>query len=671
MVKQNFLTRTLLLFALIVGSTSVWGQEYDVAYTFSIIKPSSGAVSDYSKTGDMEIDGITWNVPGNWYADGQLRIGGKSIEEVDRIITGKNAISEAISKITVNHAGVNSPNLVLNSVTITVASDANFSNVVTTKTVTPTVLKNTSGSFELTPDVTCPANSYYKIAFNVTNAMTSNYCLTVNSIVFYKESTPVTKHTLSYDVSPAEAGSVTLGATEVGEGRTTTIAANANSGYRFKKWTVSGTGSSVENENEAETVFTMGTENATVTANFEVLQPITVTLSDGGSLTESSYGAGVTLPMRDDVGIYTFAGWSETNLSVETTTVTIIPAGEYHPTADITLYPVYKRTESSSSEVEVSVSIAEYASNNSWNNGTKYTSINIDSNITAEAAGGSNSGKYYSSGNTWRIYSSEDGTLTINAINGMELLSVALTFTGESSTKPATIKFGEDEITSGTAVNVSGNSAVFKVTGGQARITAIDVKYQSPFVTYYTSAPAVTETATITSAGYATFSSDKNVDFFANDGLTVYTAKVSDTSVTLNEVESKKVPANTAVVLKGEAGDYTGTIVASADALTNNDLKVATEDLNGDGTIYVLNKVNGKVGFYKLSTSGTLSKGKAYLKSGNAAPFLGFDGEDTTGIYSVERGALSVEGCYTLDGRRVAQPTKGLYIVNGKKVIIK
>ena len=65
---------------------------------------------------------------------------------------------------------------------------------------------------------------------------------------------------------------------------------------------------------------------------------------------------------------------------------------------------------------------------------------------------------------------------------------------------------------------------------------------------------------------------------------------------------------------------------------------------------------------------------KAYLPAsaltGNA-PSLSFDfGGDTTGINSVERGALSVEGCYTLDGRRVAQPTKGLYIVNGKKVLV-
>ena len=75
--------------------------------------------------------------------------------------------------------------------------------------------------------------------------------------------------------------------------------------------------------------------------------PYTVTLGDDNTtLTETSAGAGVTLPSRSDVYPYTFVGWSLTNLTEETTTATIIPAGEYHPAADITLYPVYSRTES-------------------------------------------------------------------------------------------------------------------------------------------------------------------------------------------------------------------------------------------------------------------------------------------------------------------------------------
>ena len=242
---------------------------------------------------------------------------------------------------------------------------------------------------------------------------------------------------------------------------------------------------------------------------------------------------------------------------------------------------------------------------------------------------------------------SESGSLTISATGANASGDLSVTGTADWVEKTVSLTGGNGEV-------------VITFTGvANKRIYLDDILVVQ------------TTTATITSAGYATFSSDKNVDFFANEGLTVYTAKDNGTSVSLNEVTSKKVPANTAVVLKGEAGDYTGTVVASADALTNNDLKVATEDLNGDGTIYVLNKKDGKVGFYKLSTTGTLSKGKAYLKSEGLAPFLGFDGEDTTGINSVERESLSVEGCYTLDGRRVAQPTKGLYIVNGKKVIIK
>lgn len=176
--------------------------------------------------------------------------------------------------------------------------------------------------------------------------------------------------------------------------------------------------------------------------------------------------------------------------------------------------------------------------------------------------------------------------------------------------------------------------------------------------------------ATISSAEYATFSNTEAVDFSANGDLVVYTATDNGSSVTLNEVMRKQVPANKAVVLKGAEGTYAAAVIASAEALADNDLKIAEEDLQGNGKIYVLNKKNGKVGFYKLSSTGTLEKGKAYLETENAAPFLGFDGDDTTGIYSVERGALSVEGCYTLDGRRVAQPTKGLYILNGKKVLI-
>lgn len=75
----------------------------------------------------------------------------------------------------------------------------------------------------------------------------------------------------------------------------------------------------------------------------------TVTLADtSDELTEVSTGAGVTLPSRDAVGLYAFYGWSETNVSSETTlepTLVTIVGGKYYPAGNITLYPVYRKVE--------------------------------------------------------------------------------------------------------------------------------------------------------------------------------------------------------------------------------------------------------------------------------------------------------------------------------------
>lgn len=75
----------------------------------------------------------------------------------------------------------------------------------------------------------------------------------------------------------------------------------------------------------------------------------TVTLKDNdATLTETSAGAGVTLPSRTGCDGYTFAGWTKSWTSAQTswttTAPTIIPAGAYAPTANEDLYPVYTKT---------------------------------------------------------------------------------------------------------------------------------------------------------------------------------------------------------------------------------------------------------------------------------------------------------------------------------------
>ena len=103
-------------------------------------------------------------------------------------------------------------------------------------------------------------------------------------------------------------------------------------------------------------------------------------------------------------------------------------------------------------------------------------------------------------------------------------------------------------------------------------------------------------------------------------------------------------------------------------------LQGTTAELTGAaGNIYVLNKTNENgVGFYKLKSTGTIDANKAYLTySASARDFFGFD--ETTGISEkVIVNSEKFDGeWYDLGGRRIAQPTKGIYIINGKKIVIK
>lgn len=97
--------------------------------------------------------------------------------------------------------------------------------------------------------------------------------------------------------------------------------------------------------------YTEGGVTKSTTYNITITERpcFTVTLADNsGELTEASSGAGVTLPSRSSIGSYVFYGWSETNVSSETTaepTLVTIEEGKYHPAANITLYPVYRKVE--------------------------------------------------------------------------------------------------------------------------------------------------------------------------------------------------------------------------------------------------------------------------------------------------------------------------------------
>ena len=130
-------------------------------------------------------------------------------------------------------------------------------------------------------------------------------------------------------------------------------------------------------------------------------------------------------------------------------------------------------------------------------------------------------------------------------------------------------------------------------------------------------------------------------------------------------------------MLKGTAGaTVTIPVVASGEALSGNKLVGCTSEtkLAANAAYYVLVNNGGTAEFQSLSENGaTIPAGKAYLNAGGGSARLSivFD-EETTGIKSLTPALSEGNGAiYNLRGQRVAQPGKGLYIVNGKKVIIK
>ena len=153
---------------------------------------------------------------------------------------------------------------------------------------------------------------------------------------------------------------------------------------------------------------------------------------------------------------------------------------------------------------------------------------------------------------------------------------------------------------------------------------------------------------------------------------------VSTNSATLTQIT--QAPANTPVILKGSAGSHSLTVLESASAVGTNKLyrSNGTAENTDSRNVYALAKKGDPavVGFYKLQDGVKVPEGKCYLSVAvtSAPEYLGFGGDgNTTGVetLNVERGTLNDNSYYNLAGQRVAQPTKGLYIVNGKKYIVK
>ena len=286
----------------------------------------------------------------------------------------------------------------------------------------------------------------------------------------------------------------------------------------------------------------------------------------------------------------------------------------------------------------------------------------------------------------------KNSLFTIAPVTGYIIKSIVFAATTEAyaSALQSSAWTNATAVVSGTTVTITptvGTSAVSATIGGTCGFTNVTVKYHA------TSTITLNAACTDGTKFYGTYSNSSA--FVVPEDLTV-------SAITLNgnkKIELKNYDAGD-IVAAGEgllitatvSGNYTVSLSNETGTSKDGNLLVGTGNsgieaatMNEDGYYFYRLTMAGTPaapGFWWKSDNGAgfdLAANKAYLKilktskPDGSRGFSLFEEDETTGINTVENVNEELKNAvyYNLNGQRIANPNKGLYIVNGKKVIIK
>lgn len=498
--------------------------------------------------------------------------------------------------------------------------------------------------------------------------------------------TAATTHTITaaYAVGQdSDWGTITnLGDNNVVEDETITLEATPKEGYAFIKWTKGGADYSTD-----ASITITSTTDETYVANFYKLYKVTYSVGSFEKGTQTSYQNGtltkyanasdqMTMPKNyafvyssdfaEAVG-YTLKYWNNGGSNYTA-------GGNYTMTADLTaMAPVFEANSVSlADDLSESQTVTwNFASNASApdvhvEGKTGYYVVQTTINGTSIDVPMYITGAKFNMGST-RAQVNANTNFMVPAVKGM-----TVTYTADSGS-PAVDQFSTDDDTN-VEVSVSSKVVTIIYNGTNSSLTITDKNGgywpKKLTVTYPASTAAV---STLTGRNYASYVTTQKLDFSSAEGITAYIATGLNGASDAVVIESVDVvPAGTPIIVKTDTKGATVNVpvtTASASDVSGNKLVAGDGSTSySAGTYYYLAS-----DLFHLATSGTLQSGKAYLQIPSPARQLGIVfGDETTGIHSIDNGKLTIDNdVYDLRGQRVAQPKKGLYIVNGKKVVIK
>lgn len=281
---------------------------------------------------------------------------------------------------------------------------------------------------------------------------------------------------------------------------------------------------------------------------------------------------------------------------------------------------------------------------------------------------------YWHSDKHIRFYKQNVMTITANS----NIKNVVFEFVGSKNIKSAVVNPGNYVTNVWNFSDVKAKTGTLKNSGNVAQIKKIIVTTELP-----------TSVGTITIAtpeGFGTYYNSNS--YILPKGLTAFGYTKANTDGTLVKTDvfngGDVVPANAALVVKGNEGEYEcyATDQAAMKTLEGNLLKGVTTDTKIEAKSgvkrYILTRADdGILAFYRTNTGNiNVKANRAYLEVPTAMAVASFSLEGSaTGINNVVTIAAK-QGIYTISGVRLnATTTKelpaGIYIVDGKKVIVK
>lgn len=560
----------------------------------------------------------------------------------------------------------------------------NFSNVI--ETVKLTYYKKTDFVF----NVSAPqANLYYRLKFDLKKG-SGNGFVQINKVEYYEDASNKTATSLSFD-----APSYTISKDQT---LTKLPTLKADEKPLFGKtitW-------SSDNENvatvEANTgvVTGIGAGTAKITATFagdEVYKTSTASYeikvkgAPALSFSQTSYtiemGDAFSEPTLQGLPTDVTAKYSSSNADVATVDestgkVQIVGVGTTTIKAVSEAKDVYEAAEASyeltvkpASKKIVDIDFSKYG----YQNAGDVEAVEVDGvKVSFLKNGAKKNSKWYDADNSIHVYKNNKILIEANA----PIYSVQFILGKSNIITNCTTSDGEYTKGYWSFSNVETNSAYLVNNGNAAFVEKIIVTTKLP-----------TSVGTITIAtpeGFGTYYNSNS--YILPKGLTAFGYTKANTDGTLVKTDvfngGDVVPANAALVVKGNEGEYEcyATDQAAMKTLEGNLLKGVTTDTRIEAASgvkrYILTRADdGILAFYRTN-SGTINvkANRAYLEVPSAMAVASFSLEGSaTGINNVVTTAAK-QGIYTISGVRLnATTTKelpaGIYIVDGKKVIVK